>query len=71
MSRQISTKRSAQLTLNATRLQELVVDLNEPKEECLTGGKLENLQKLQEEFGPELSRSSSSGAGGPFFILIL
>lgn len=67
MSHQISAKHSAQLTLNATRLQELVVDLNESKEECLTGGKLENLQKLQEEFGP----NSSSDAGGPFFILIL
>lgn len=68
MSNQILAEHPSQLSMNATPLQKLMMDLSEAEEECLSGGeKLETLNKLQEEFQAELNRSSSSDL---LFILI-
>ena len=68
MSNQILAEHPSQLSMNATPIQKLMMDLSEAEEECLSGGeKLETLNKLQEEFQAELNRSSSSDL---LFILI-
>ncbi|MEP6516188.1 hypothetical protein [Microcoleus vaginatus] len=55
MFRKHQTKNSSKSVLDVQKLHPLVMDLNEQSQESISGGQLQVVQRLQEEFGADLA----------------